>query len=143
MAVTKIPARDWTFEILSGAVWTEVGGLETWSPSFSQNDADTTDFASAGMQEHLIMSRGYELTVEGFFLEDVASGARDAGQAAVETLALAVGLASLGEFRVTSPGGTVYTFDASAAIGNAGGGGKDDVSKWSATLTRSGATTIT
>ena len=53
------------------------------------------------------MERGLEFTIAGHHLEDALTGDRDPGQAAVETLARAVGLAATGSFRVTSPGGNV------------------------------------
>ena len=69
-----------------------------------------------------------------------ARGIATPGQAAVEVLAQAVGLAALGSFRVTSPGGNVDSFLASAEVTTAGGG-HNDPAAWSAKLTISGAVT--
>ena len=79
-------------------------------------------------------------TLSGFWLEDVSDGSRDPGQAAVETLAKAVGLASLGQFRITSPGGNTITFLASAEV-TLFGGGNNDPASWQAALTVSGDVT--
>ena len=104
MATTKIPARDFTIEIDTAypgtPAWTAIGGLNSLTPSPSTNRADTTDFDSNGVAEHLVMKRGLEFTIAGHHLEDALTGDRDPGQAAVETLARAVGLAALGSFRV-------------------------------------------
>ena len=86
------------------------------------------------------MERGLEFSISGHHLADALTGDRDAGQAAVEALARAVGLAALGSFRVTSPGGNVDSFMASAEVTTAGGG-HNDPAAWSAKLTISGAVT--
>ena len=100
MATTKIPARDFTIEIDTAypgtPAWTAIGGLNSLTPSPSTNRADTTDFDSNGVAEHLVMERGLEFTIAGHHLEDALTGDRDPGQAAVETLARAVGLAATG-----------------------------------------------
>ncbi len=144
MAVTKFLARDLTIEINTGSVavpvWTGIGGLNTLTHSPSSTDAETTDFNSNGRSEHIKAERGESWTLAGFALEDVATGTRDAGQAAVETLANALGLASLGQFRITSPGGNTSTFMASAEVTLAGGGNNDPAA-WQAALRVSGAVT--
>lgn len=140
----KVNARDWSFELNTGTValpvWTEIGEINTMTLSRSKEDTDTTVFDSNGNAEHEVMQRGQSFTIEGFYGENPADGVRDAGQAAVEALADATGIASLKQVRVTSPGGTTKTFLASAEVGDVGGGNNDKTS-WSATFTRSGATT--
>jgi len=144
MAVTKVLARGWTFEINTGTeatpVWTPIGGINNFSISTTKNDADATSFDSGGWLEHLVASRGRQITLEGFHLEDPTDGTRDPGQEAVEELADQVGEASLGQFRITSPGGKTWTFKASADV-QGPGGGNDDFASWSATLTVSGRIT--
>lgn len=145
MAVTKVLARDWTLEINTGTigspVWTEVNCLTSLTFSNSKNDVDTTCFGSAGEMEHLVSSRSREISAEGFYLEDISTGDRDAGQDACETLAGEFGTDSLGQFRITSPGGTTKTFMASANIADVGGG-NDDATSWGVTLTVSGSVTV-
>ncbi|CAN5750964.1 hypothetical protein BH23CHL7_BH23CHL7_17330 [soil metagenome] len=139
MAITKVPARDFTIEIKTAepSTFTPIGGLNSLSHSPSSNTADTTDFDSAGRAEHLVMERGDSWTIAGRHLEDASAGTRDAGQAAVEALAKEVGLASLGTFQITSPGGNKVTFEASAEVTLAGGGHNDPAS-WQGVLTISG-----
>lgn len=141
----KVLARDWKVEINTGTtgapVWTEVKGLNSLTFNKSKNDADTTDFKSAGNAEHIVASRSRSVTLEGFYLEDPADKARDAGQAAVETSAEAVGVASLKQYRITTPAGTLRTFSASVNVGGTGGG-NDDPTSWSAELTVSGTVTV-
>lgn len=142
MAITKFLARDLTIEINTGTipapVWTGIGGLNSLTHSPSSADAETTDFDSNGRAEHMKAERGDSWTLAGFALEDVTTGDRDAGQSAVETLARAVGLSSLGQFRITSPGGNTITFMASAET-TLNGGGNNDAAAWQAALTVSGA----
>lgn len=144
MAVTKFLARDLDIEINTGTigspVWTPIGGLNSLTHSPSSTDAETTDFDSGGHSEHMKAERGESWTLAGFSLEDVADGARDPGQAAVETLANALGLASLGQFKITSPGGNTATFMASAEVTRAGGGNNDPAA-WQAVVRVSGEVT--
>lgn len=151
MAVTKFLARDLTIDIFipdsgsdsgtpaSGdADWTPVKGLNTLTHAPAATDADTTDFDSMGHGEHMTAQRTDQWTIAGFTLEDVSSGARDAGQAAVEALAQAIGPVSLGWFKITSPGGNTIEFQASAVVTLADGG-TNDAAKWQAVLKTSGA----
>lgn len=145
MATQKINARDWTFEIGDGVdpgeTFTEIGGINTMTIGRESEDTDTTTFDSAGNAEHNVMQRGRTLEVEGFFLEDPADGTRDPGQQMVEALGDLVGEASLRNIRITSPAGTTWTHKMSVEVGDQGGGNNDKTS-WSATFTRSGATTV-
>lgn len=145
MAVTKYLARDLTCEINVGYGgygddWVPVKGVESLTHSPSTSRADTTDFDSEGRGEHLVSERGDSWALSGFALEDVATGDRDPGQAAVETLAKQIGLDSMGQFRMTSPGGNTITFLASAEVTQAGGA-HNDPAAWAATLTVSGDVT--
>lgn len=144
MAITKFLARDLTIEINTGSigspVWTAIKGLNTLTHAPSSTDAETTDFDSNGAAEHMKAERGETWTLAGFSLEDVTTGDRDPGQQAVEALALTVGLASLGNFRITSPGGNTATFMASAEVTRAGGGNNDPAT-WQAVVRVSGTVT--
>jgi hypothetical protein len=144
LAVTKVSARKWTFGVSTDGrgTWTTINGINKFSFGRSSSRTDTTDFTADGIETGEIMQRGASLKLEGFFLEDLATKARDAGQAAVETFAEVVGPASVGDFRLTSPGGKVYTFSGTVELGDYSGG-NNDKTPWSATITRSGALTIT
>lgn len=144
MSITKFLARDLTITINTGTlvspIWTPIGGLNSLTHAASSTDAETTDFASRGRAEHIKAERSDTWTLAGFTLENVATGARDPGQLAVELLARTVGLASLGQFRIVSPGGTATRFMASAEVTLAGGANNDPAS-WQAVLSISGAIT--
>ncbi len=144
MAVTKFLARDLTIEIAtggSGGGYVPIKGLNTLTHSPSTTDAETTDFDSDGRSEHMKAERGDSWTLAGFTLEDVLTGSRDPGQAAVEALAQEVGLDSLAPFRITSPGGNTIDFSASAEVTLAGGGNNDPAA-WQAVIRVSGAVTF-
>lgn len=145
MAVTKVLARGWTFEIQTDEAtptYVPIGGINNFSVSPTKNDADVTDFDSEGREEHLPASRGLSITVEGFYLEDPDTGERDPGQQAVEELADKIGVQGIAGFRMTSPGGNTKEFKASANVTSPGGGNNDPAS-WSAELTVSGKITST
>ena len=133
----KVLARGWTFEIKSGSVYVEIKGINSFDPAPDSSDVDTTDFDSNGWNESMIAGRGLKLTLEGFYLEDTGDGSRDPGQSATETLAALIGPSSVGNFRMTSPGGRVKTFDATAVV-TSGGGGNNDAAAWKAELTVTG-----
>lgn len=146
-APVKIPARDWTFEVLDSddTTYLAIGGLTTFSPGSTKNDTDATTFDSAGWLEHQTMSRSGSLTLEGFRLEDTADGSQDPGQKRLEDVSREIGASSLVTMRVTSPGGTVYSWSVSVDMNPLGteGGGNDDFSGFRAALTMSGQVTIT
>jgi len=142
MAVTKCLARGFIFEINTvSTTFVRIKGINQWGHSPADNDADTTDFDDAGAMSHLKASHGDEFTLTGFYLEDPDDGSRDPGQEAVEALSVEVGPDSLKGFRITSPGGVVKTFTASAKT-TVGGGGTDDPASWECTLKVSGLVVV-
>jgi len=143
VGLTKFLARDLVIEILdpgSGGDYVEIKGVESLTHSPSSTEADTTDFEGGGRKSHLIAERGDEWTITGFKLEDVATGEGDPGQLLVEELAEQISAASLGQFRITSPGGNTIEFQASAEVTQPGGG-HNDPAAWGAKLSVSGAVT--
>lgn len=148
MAVAKVLARDFTWEIDDGlgtSTFVEIGGLTSVSPSPTKNDADTTDFDSDGWLEHMVASRGLSFSLEGHYLEDTSDGSRDPGQERVEAVAQLVGADSVVPFQITTPGGTVISCNVScdaSPFGASGGGGNDDPASWSATINVSGKPTV-
>lgn len=144
MAVTRFLARDLVIEISTGAgadtiagtdddTWTPINGLNTLTHAPSTERADASGFDSNGRAKHLVVQRGDTWTLGGHALEDVATGARDAGQLAVENLAKLIGPASIGYFRITSPGGNKIIFGGSAELTHPGGG-HNDLANWSTTV---------
>lgn len=143
----QIDARDWIFEVSEDPtagvpVWAAIGGKESFdlNPSEGEESTDTTTFESGGVAESQAMQRGASLSLSGKVSRN-ADGTPDAGQAVTDTLALAVGEASLGGFRFrheTDTDWTVWTAWVSKA--NVGGG-TNDKTTWGATFTRSGAAT--
>lgn len=147
MALSKVLAKEFTWEIDDGTdtdTYVEIGGLNSVSLSPTKNDADTTTF-SEDWVSHLVSTRGLEVTLEGLYMEDSATGDRDAGQEQVEAAIAEVGSASIKSFQAVTPGGTTITFDASVngePFGMGGGGGNDDATSFSYTLTVSGKPTV-
>jgi len=147
MALGKVLAKEFTWEVDDGTntgTYVEIGGLNNVSLSPTKNDADTTTF-DENWVSHLVSTRGLEVTLEGLYIEDPGTGGRDTGQEQVEAAIAEVGSASIVPFQVTSPGGTVIGFNASVngePFGMGGGGGNDDATSFSYTLTVSGQPTV-
>lgn len=145
MTVQKFLARDLLIEVLdpaSGGDYVEIKGIESLTHAPSSTLANTTDFDSQGRMESLMAERGDEFTATGFRMEDSDTGARDPGQEIVEALGNEISVASIGQFRITTPGGIVYGFGANVE-GTLFGGGHNDPSAWGAKLTVSGAVSVT
>jgi hypothetical protein len=147
MAVDKYNARDVRFQIesyLSPGTWVDIAplGINTWSKSEEEETADITTFGSAGQSESWKQQVGRALTIEGFRLRDTATGALDPGQALVEAMNDRLGSDSLTGFRFAHVNDTTWVVWAKARVtlGDTGGGNNDPTS-WSATFTRSGAST--
>lgn len=146
MPVTKVLARGWKVEIdgdplaslpTGTPVYTEIKGLNTLTFGGDKNEAETTSFDSDGWEEHLPASRSRTLSFEGYYYEDEATGDRDPGQGMVEDYNELNGPQGLGNFRLTSPGGKVKTFNGSVNVGDVGGG-NDDPTSWGAEIKVSG-----
>ncbi len=140
MAITKVLARDWGKQI-NASGFIEINGIRSFTVATSKQDADTSDFESQGWNTHLVAARGTTITLEGLYLEDVVTKDRDPGQAAVETSARLVGPTGISEYKFTTPGGTTWTFNASAEV-EGPGGDTNSAADWKCTLTVSGSITI-
>jgi len=133
-------ARGWELEIYDAGSWKTVKGLNELSLSPGAREADITTKESGDYDEHLIARRTMEITLKGFKLE-APTGEEDPGQAAVEALAERTGTNSLGQFRLTSPGGKVREFLASARMTDLAGP-IDEGQAWGCVLKQSGPVTI-
>ncbi len=128
-------ARGWKVEIDS-AGWVEVKGLLEIGLSPGSKEADITTKENAIYDDHLIARRSMDIQLKGFRLEST-TGAVDPGQAAVEALSELVDYDSRREFQVTSPGGAVRNFYASATM-DALGGQIDEGQTWGCKLKQAG-----
>lgn len=129
--------RGWTVYIYSSGEYVEIKGLTERTLKLSSSEADITTNIDTTYSRHLIARRDAELTLKGFRVED-ADGDWDEGQAAVEALAEEVDSASIGQFKLTSPGGvTTREFYGSATMDELGGL-SDEGSAWGCTIKQSG-----
>jgi hypothetical protein len=139
MGTVPVLARGWTVEVNDGDGYDEVKGLEVIS--FNPGDvkeADTYTKESAGNDEHLVVRRTRTLKLDGRWLEDEGTGARDAGQSSIEALGALTGAGSVASFKTTSPGGKISEFDGTVRMGDLIGN-VDEAAKWSATIKVTGA----
>lgn len=134
MASTKFLARDLTIEVETAPdVWTAIGGLNTLTHSPSTERADTTGFDENGRPTHLVAQRGDSWALAGFAMEDVVTGAKDAGQEYIEASAREMATAAEEEYRITDPGGNRIRFTATAEV-TLHGGGHNDAAAWACNL---------
>lgn len=144
MAVTRFLARDLTIDISTAPgvdtiegttddTWTPILGLNTLTHAPSTNRADAGGFDSAGRARHLVTERGDTWTLAGHALEDVTTGDRDPGQAAIEAAGKLTGPAAMRYFRITSPGGNAQIFHGSVELTHPGGG-HNDIATWGTTI---------
>lgn len=142
----KFLARDLLIDINTGSIatptWTPILGLTSLTHAPSTERADAGGFDTGGRKAHMVAERGDTWTLEGHKKVDPTDGAGDAGQEAVETLALAIGTAAEGQFRLTVPGtgADSYTFMATADA-TLPGGGTNDLAEWGAVIEVTGAVT--
>lgn len=147
MALTKVLARQFIFHINTGTVavpvWTEIKGIDNFSPSPNKSDADTTTFDDDGVDTHLPAARGTSFTVSGkISYTDAERTTRDPGQVAALAWADEIGPEGLKQFRIVYPDAdqSFRMFLASANTAD-GGGGNNDPASFSLEVKRSGAVT--
>lgn len=147
MPSEKVNARDLIFEVSNMAtptpVWTSVAGITEAKVNFGENEEseETTTFDSDGIYEQEIMQRGASLTLSGLMLVDSTSGARDPGQAQMNTHAGAVGKASVVNVRHRYPLDTNWRVWAGTITRGEEGGGNNEKAGFEYTITRSGPAT--
>lgn len=137
MAIYKYLARNHNFDIsVDNSTWVPISGINSWDWSEDSKDADISDFDSAGWNSSFSTSRGAKLKIEGFYLLDEASGARDSGQIMSEVAARKFGSRGFRYMRVVARDtddlvniGSI-TVQASLKLGGSLGGGQDDVQKF-------------
>lgn len=134
----KVLARGWRFEVQQDAgYFLPIMGVNSFTPNRTIIIADATDFNSPpGTEEHSPAIRGLTVSIQGYRLEGV-DGERDPGQARVEQLDTVVDCDALTRFRMWSPAGRGYEFDASYNVTPSGGGTTDNTA-WSVEVTKTG-----
>lgn len=144
MVMRRINARDLIFEVSDMAVtpvWTAIGGLTEAEvdPSANEETEDTTDFDSAGEYSQEVMQRGATLKLTGKLIADDTTGARDPGQALVNTHASKTGPDSQVDVRFRYPAETSWTTWTATVTRGAEGGGTNNKVGYEYTWTRCGA----
>lgn len=148
MPSKQINARDLIVQVQNADnSWTIPGltGLTTASVDWSANEetADTTTYDSAGAYEQEIMQRGASLKLEGKKKQDTITGVYDTAQARLDTLATQVGASSQGAIRFRYPQENTWRNWVCTVSRGEEGGGNNDKTGYSYTITRSGAQTLT
>jgi hypothetical protein len=145
MTITQIPARDIIVQVEDSTpnTWLAIAGFENASVNPGQNEqvTETTNYDSDGEYEGLVMQRGASIQLQGKLEKDDTTGALDVGQARCEALGALTGFASRGRIRFRHPDDTLWKVWVAFVTLGEQGGGNNDMTGWSATFTRSGAST--
>jgi len=146
MTMRKIPARSIIVQVESATpgTWLTIAGKVSAkiNPGENEETADPADFESAGNAEEMIMQRGIKMELEGWLVKDHLTDAQDPGQARCEDLAAAVAYECYGAVRFRHPAATTWKMwpTATFRLGEQGGN-TTELTTWSCTITRSGAST--
>lgn len=142
MPKVKVLARQWKIFIESDVAdaFQAIAGIESFTLSSGSETTDTSDFDTDGYAEGFVSGRSNELSLEGAYVVDPTSKARDVGQKLVEALATKIGHESLKAIRLVSPAQEVTEYQCHATLGDKGGGVSDKTS-WGVTLGVSGKPT--
>ncbi|MFH9831166.1 phage tail tube protein [Streptomyces sp. NPDC017201] len=148
MAGRPIDARGWIFEVQDAdaetATWLPISGITTFThnPGENEETVDTTAFDSDGQFEQDVMQRGASLEIEGQYRIDKATKAQDPGQAYVDHVwAERLGIDSRNLVRWRHNTQTKWVVWDSTVTPGEQGGGTNDKTSWSATVTKCGAAT--
>lgn len=140
MAVVKLLAKNFPLQINQGTEavpdWLPIKGINSLTLSPAKNTQDTRDYDSGDWQEHMVVSRGATLSLDGQRFHDPDTGARDPGQEEVETYAWETGADAEAQFRVVSASadGTVLALFTATVEVTPFGGGSDDLATWDVEL---------
>lgn len=144
-----IDARGWIFEVedadAATETWLPVLGITTFTvnPGENEETADTTAFDSEGHYEQDVMQRGATLSLEGQYRIDKTTKAQDPGQAYIDTVwANLLGIESQNRVRYRHTSQTKWAVWSATVTPGEQGGGTNEKTTWSATITRCGAATI-
>lgn len=144
----KLNARDLIVQVSDMAaipVWTAVGGITESEIDYAGNEEaeDTTTYDDQGQYSQEIMQRGRAMTLSGKALVDDASGAREPGQALLNTHATATGPDSKVDIRMRYPLDTTWVVWSSTVSRKGEGGGNNAKVGFEYELTKCGAATST
>lgn len=145
MALTKVLARKWKFEIETTTpdTFVVIKGINTFTlPPPEAQEADASDFDNDGWDDSVVVGRNQTLTLEGLRIEDPANGNRDAGQERMEVLGRETGDLAEAKFRITTPGNDTITGKVSVSTAGGSGGGTRDLSSWSGAVKFKGKPTF-
>lgn len=145
MTNVRLNARDYLFEVADddGTTWLAVPKIRslTINNGASTVTADTTDFDNAGHASQEIMQRGATIALSTFDVVDRTTGEPNGALARLQEIGALVGYDSVGKIRFRNKLAADWiVWDCTVDVGEQGGG-TNDKSNWSATITRDGAPT--
>ncbi|MCX5161870.1 hypothetical protein OOK39_21785 [Streptomyces sp. NBC_00264] len=142
-----IDARGWLFEVEdvdTPDTWLPIAGLTTFNhnPGENEETAETVAFDSEGHFEQDVMQRGASLSLEGQYRIDKTTKAQDPGQAYIDhEWSQRLGIDSRNRVRWRHNTQTAWAVWEATVTPGEQGGGTNEKTTWSATITRCGAQT--
>ncbi|MFD7121903.1 phage tail tube protein [Streptomyces sp. NPDC059922] len=140
-----IDARGWLFEVedidAPDETWLPIAGITTFThnPGENEETVETTAFESEGQFEQDVMQRGATLTIEGQYRIDKTTKAQDPGQAYIDhEWTQRLGMESRNRVRWRHQTQTQWVLWDSTVTPGEQGGGNNDKTSWSCTVTRCG-----
>ncbi|MEU9306956.1 hypothetical protein [Streptomyces sp. NPDC048256] len=140
-----IDARGWIFQVedigATEETWLPIAGLTTFThnPGENEETAETVAFDSEGAFEQDVMQRGATLEIEGQFRVDKTTKAQDPGQAYIDTeWTQRLGIDSRNMIRWRHETQTKWVVWEATVTPGEQGGGTNEKTSWSATITRCG-----
>ncbi|MGW1770639.1 phage tail tube protein [Streptomyces sp. NPDC002104] len=148
MAGRPIDARGWIFEVqdedAQTDTWLPITGVTTFThnPGENEETVETVTFDSDGQYEQDVMQRGASLEIEGQYRIDKTTKKQDPGQAYIDHVwAQRLGIDSRNKVRWRHNTQTTWVIWEATVTPGEQGGGTNDKTSWSATVTRCGAAT--
>jgi hypothetical protein len=141
----RLNARDYVVEVQDDdlTTWIRIPHIRTLTINNSAGTAtaDTTDFDNAGYTSQEIMQRGATMALSTFDIVDDTTGVAAGALARLQEIGALFGYQSLGKIRFrNNKAANWIVWNCTVDVGEQGGG-TNDKSGWSATITRDGAPT--
>ena len=93
-------AKNHRFYIQDSQSWIQISGVARWSVSYESTVADLDKFNSNGWGGSIVTSRSGNIRLDGFYLADAVTGARDVGQSLCDLACNGLGFHGLRGFKI-------------------------------------------
>ncbi|SMP25094.1 hypothetical protein SAMN06265361_10516 [Laceyella tengchongensis] len=110
--------------------WLKLCGITSFKFGGEDETAETNSFCKQGFKGQMVVQRGWKLEFEANYLEDIATGERDAGQALIDKLAKELDQAAQTRLKMITPSKKHGFYILGAPSISDMGGGTNDIASW-------------